>query len=1102
MKNKTPEKNDKDISAKKAGKPLNKNSDRAAKPKKKPKNKKSGLKRYGWRGALIFTEIAAVIVFVLAIALGFSVWRLKSGPVDISFTKNYIESSLQDETSGFFGTMESAALYWPDLTGPLYLGLQNGVIRDKNGAEVLSVGEVALSLSRRYLLLGQIRPKAIIIKQPSLRIVRTEDNQIDFGLGALSDLGELSPENDGDVQEDIVGEILAQLQNVSDKTQYSPLSQLETFAIEEARAVIEDHKLGASWFFPDFSIVFSEVEQGLRSDFEVLLPASQDGQDSFIQLSAIVDKETKTVNLNGELSHFDTGIFAGKIDDLEILRDQDVIIDAKITGVLDNNLNPQQINVVASSERGEVLHQDISDEPVPYQNFTASITYLNDDKQSLSLNLNDTQITLKDLTLHLTGNLEEDVPDDGGDQKYKGRVALSIDDTPHSALEPLWPKFLEGDSSEEWVVQKMSGATLSDLKAETNVSLFKKDGEWDGDISGLVAQFSFADAAMDYRAPLPAVTKAFGEGRFDLDSDTLVIGISKAGLGGMDVSKTGLTFKDVAAEGKGSVDMSINLNGSLRSVFEYISLEPIDLKDELDMDVSKVKGDTDLKVEMSFPTKDDLEIEEIKMDISGTVRDGYLPDMLEGLPLSGGPFKVDVNNERYTVNGSGKLGEHSVTLDWLEYLSSKGKPYKHQAKAKVIAKESLRKHFGIDLSDFITGSVPLNLTYTGFAGDKSEIQATGDMTQAEFFVKSFDYTKPAGQTGDATFKAFLSNNNLRQVNVAKASAPNFKLEDTQILFRGTGENTEVSQANIKRFVIGETIASAVIDMQKNGAMKIEMNGPYLDLRPFMDKENDTKEVYNDPPVTLSLAVDQMRTAEEETVQYAKIYADIDNKGRFNQLEMDAIAGKGDIYLRYKPNEKGVRTFRFEADDAGAALKAFDIYKSILGGKLVIYGEPINDVYDRNLKGVAQITNFKVVDAPSLARLLSSMSLTGVMGLLNNEGLSFAKLEANFDWLYRQEGALLVLKDGRTSGNSLGLTFDGVFDNAAQTVDVSGTIIPLSGINNVIGSIPVLGDVITGGTGALFAATYSMKGKTEEPKISVNPLSVLTPGILRRILFEQ
>ena len=284
-----------------------------------------------------------------------------------------------------------------------------------------------------------------------------------------------------------------------------------------------------------------------------------------------------------------------------------------------------------------------------------------------------------------------------------------------------------------------------------------------------------------------------------------------------------------------------------------------------------------------------------------------------------------------------------------------------------------------------------------------------------------------------------------------------------------------------------------------------MSGPFLDMRPFLDNSETKKEAYEGPSMMMSIDVLKARTSDTETIDAAKMYVDIDHLGKFNQLEMDANIGAGDLYLRFKPDETGKRTFHFEADDAGAVLKAFGLYKGMRGGSMKIYAKPVRSVYDRNLVGRAEIENFRVVDAPGLARLLSAMSLSGLEQTLDGkDGLGFSRMQAEFDWLYRYNGSLLVLKNGRTSGNSLGLTFDGTFDNAKQKLDVEGTVIPLSGINDVIGSIPLLGDIITGGTGALIAATYTMKsdGPGKEPVVSVNPLSVLTPGILRRVLFEE
>ena len=50
---------------------------------------------------------------------------------------------------------------------------------------------------------------------------------------------------------------------------------------------------------------------------------------------------------------------------------------------------------------------------------------------------------------------------------------------------------------------------------------------------------------------------------------------------------------------------------------------------------------------------------------------------------------------------------------------------------------------------------------------------------------------------------------------------------------------------------------------------------------------------------------------------------------------------------------------------------------------------------------------------------------------------------------------------------------------------------------------MLGELLTGGEGeGLFAATYQVGGTTDEPDISVNPLSVLAPGFLRRLFSSE
>ena len=95
-----------------------------------------------------------------------------------------------------------------------------------------------------------------------------------------------------------------------------------------------------------------------------------------------------------------------------------------------------------------------------------------------------------------------------------------------------------------------------------------------------------------------------------------------------------------------------------------------------------------------------------------------------------------------------------------------------------------------------------------------------------------------------------------------------------------------------------------------------------------------------------------------------------------------------------------------------------------------------------------------------------------------------------------DDALTVI-DARAFSPSLGLTAKGTFDLGANTVDVNGTIVPAYFFNSLLGDIPLVGRLFSPERGGgVFAASYSVRGSLDNPDVSVNPLSALTPGFLR------
>jgi len=99
---------------------------------------------------------------------------------------------------------------------------------------------------------------------------------------------------------------------------------------------------------------------------------------------------------------------------------------------------------------------------------------------------------------------------------------------------------------------------------------------------------------------------------------------------------------------------------------------------------------------------------------------------------------------------------------------------------------------------------------------------------------------------------------------------------------------------------------------------------------------------------------------------------------------------------------------------------------------------------------------------------------------------------------RQNGQLTI-RDGVVKGPVIGATIEGSIDYVGNDVRMSGTFVPLYGLNNVFGQIPVLGLFLGGGSNeGLIGVTYEVVGTPDQPVLRVNPISAMAPGVLRKV----
>jgi len=191
---------------------------------------------------------------------------------------------------------------------------------------------------------------------------------------------------------------------------------------------------------------------------------------------------------------------------------------------------------------------------------------------------------------------------------------------------------------------------------------------------------------------------------------------------------------------------------------------------------------------------------------------------------------------------------------------------------------------------------------------------------------------------------------------------------------------------------------------------------------------------------------------------------------------------------------GEQNIVITSPDAGEFLSTFDLFHGAAGGNLTLAARVDHDIPGAPMVGVATVDEFRLIDAPAMAQFLSVASLTGLGDLLQGAGIQFVGFEAPFT----AEGGMVTLGQSRAWGPALGISVEGQFSRSQDLIALQGTLVPAYTINSVLGAIPLLGDLIIG-EGA-FALNYQISERMSAPVVIVNPLSALTPGFLRGIIF--
>jgi hypothetical protein len=470
-----------------------------------------------------------------------------------------------------------------------------------------------------------------------------------------------------------------------------------------------------------------------------------------------------------------------------------------------------------------------------------------------------------------------------------------------------------------------------------------------------------------------------------------------------------------------------------------------------------------------------------------------IPGLADGRDLGAGNLKLDLDHAAFRIQGDAEIDGVPVTVSWMQSLKPGDVSRRYTLKARL--DDFQRKRLGVDfLAGYVSGTVGVDLVATTQKGN-GQADVALDLKDAALSVDRLAWSKRTGVPAAAQLRLAFAGDQITEIPQATVKGEGI---DAALAIRMQPGGSGIESVEASRLVLGPTDLTGSIRRQPTGGWAANVSGKSLDASKLLNNVGKGGE-QRTPPLSVEAKLDRVFLGNDREVRNLALRF-VDDGRHWQTVVVDAVLpGDGKLKVRFGETP-GELALRMDTSDLGAALKLLGVSDNVVGGTFVVIGKAEDQGDRRVFSGVADGENYRVAHAPLVARVLSVASFTAVNSMLSGEGIPFDRIAAKFTF---SEGKLSVT-DAKALGGAIGVNVSkGALDLKADTIDLSGTLAPAYTVNGLLGRIPLLGDVLVGGEGqGIFAVNFRIQGRTDDPKVSVNPLGMVAPGIVRKLfLFD-
>lgn len=617
----------------------------------------------------------------------------------------------------------------------------------------------------------------------------------------------------------------------------------------------------------------------------------------------------------------------------------------------------------------------------------------------------------------------------------------------------------------------LSGNILAGEMKDVSTALRVRTGQ-KPDIS---LSFEFEDSDVQFLGTMPPVAEASGRAGIAQDAFTIVVDQGHlTSPNGQRLDGAGTVFHvgDIR-EKPARADVRIAADGPIEGVLQVLDQPPLSLMRRVGRETNLADGNAAVRAHLRLPLKKGIVGDDVAYDVTAQLSRVSSQSLVPGRVLEARELELRATRDAVEISGPASLSDVPISARWRQPLG--------QGAGRVSGEVALTPQtlaaFGIELPRGMLGGSATGRYEIDLNADRPpELTLTSDLAGLSLSVPALGWAKGRQALGD--FKLVASLGDAPEVKSLELSSAGLSLDGRVDLAEGQVTNMSFNQLRVGRWL------DAGVRLTPRGGSRapaIVLDGGTFDLRRFEPSGSGG----GGQGTPISVALDRLIVTDKIVLTGVRGQLEPVGGGLSGQLTA-RVNGKTPVAATLAPRQGGT-AIRVRSDDAGGAVRDAGFTPNARGGSLDLTLVPVAGAANGTYDGQFVVEDVSLRKAPAVADLLDAISVVGLLDQLDGPGIRFDTVDGQFRLTPRR----VTVQRAAAVGASMGISAEGIFDLASKQMDVQGVVSPVYFVNSI-------GSIFSRRGEGLFGFNYRMSGPMDTPKVGVNPLSILTPGMFREI----